>query len=161
MSVAASKLTPEQEEILTLRDRVFDLEEENADLKRILSGSDELVQYPPEWRLTRVESIILASLMSAPEGRRTREAILARLYPHHEQDGSPNILSVFMTRIRTKLEPFGVQIATRRGYGYELSAADRAIISTKIDKWKSGETETVSSRNQSEPLKLKAKSQEQ
>ena len=145
MSAAAAKLTPEQEELLTLRDRVFDLEEENAELKRVLSGGDvDFVQFPPEWRLTRSEATILASLMAAPEGRRTREAILARLYPYHEQDGSQNILSIFIGRIRTKLEPFGVQIATRRGYGYELSEADRVIIATKIEKWKSGEVDPVS-----------------
>lgn len=153
MSAAAAKLTPEQEEILTLRDRVFDLEEENAELKRILSGGNaDLVQFPPEWRLSRSEATILASLMAAPEGRHTREALLALLYPHHEQDRSQNILSIFIRRIRTKLEPFGVQIVTRRGSGYELAAADRAIIQTKVEKWQSGTpdgTMTAQPENQS------------
>lgn len=74
---------------------------------------------PSALKLPPREEQILGMMMGRE--RMTREAIYTVLYgASHDQPGS-NVISVYISRIRKKLEPFGVTIETSWRLGWSLS----------------------------------------
>jgi DNA-binding response OmpR family regulator len=68
------------------------------------------------------EYALLAFLMKYPNEYFTAEALMERVWPS-ESDTSPDILRVYVTRLRKKIDRDGEEslIATRRGAGYMLA----------------------------------------
>lgn len=120
-------LTVEQNELLDLRDRVHDLEEENLRLRLRLAS---VMSTPPEWRLTNMERRILIVLASAKEPLSDR-AIEALIYGQNN-DRCRHVIAVHMVRIRRKLEKHGVEIETVRGAGWALAPEMRERISSSM-----------------------------
>ena len=54
----------------------------------------------------------------------SKEQLMARLSESGEEQVSPNAIEVYVHRLRKKLEPGGVRIATVRGLGYSLERSE-------------------------------------
>jgi two-component system, cell cycle response regulator CtrA len=94
------------------------LRERLATLEALLMETDMPV--PVEWRLTGSEARVFGVLVNKPVA--TKEAILTALYWDRATDEEPDqkIIDVFVCKLRKKLAPFGVEIATLWGRGWTL-----------------------------------------
>lgn len=118
-------LTKDQNEILDLRDRVFELEEEVRQLRSMLKPlCDE--RLPLQWHLTPAEERLLLVLARAPEGYMSLEALRRAITvdPH----AGPNGVRVRVSRLRKTLGVHGVKIYTRWGGGYYLPPDSRELV---------------------------------
>lgn len=98
-----------------LRDENEKLHEQLRQLKQVLTPP---FIAPYEWHLTKYETLVLSSLLSARFI--SRERLFASLYSHYNEPPSYGVLDVFMVKLRKKLSPFGVVIKTVWGRGYFL-----------------------------------------
>lgn len=99
-----------------LRDRIAQLED--------AMGMNFLT--PIEWRLTGSEARVFGVLMSRELA--TKHAIMAALYDARGADEAEiKIVDVFICKMRPKLKAFGIEIGTRWGEGYYLSAPMKAL----------------------------------
>lgn len=128
MRAPASTLTAEQEELLTLRDRVFELEEENAALKRCLESQP---MFPLGWQLTRTEAKLLSSFMNARGGFCSEERLRLALYGFGPERSS-NVIRVQLSRMRRKIIRHGVEIVCRRGDGWALPERARDVVAAAM-----------------------------
>lgn len=79
---------------------------------------------PLEWRLTASEARIFGVLVNRELA--TKDAMMAALYVDDGRDeAEEKIVDVFICKLRKKLKPFGVEIATDWGQGYRLDAKSR------------------------------------
>lgn len=102
-------------EIAQLRERVRQLEEEIA---------PSSVSVPLEWRLTSSEARLFAHLTTRAVA--TKSSIMTALYSDRpEDDPELKIVDVFICRIRRKVKPYGVEIATVWGQGYSLVGREK------------------------------------
>lgn len=101
-----------------LRARVRELEE--------AMGMDFLA--PLEFGLTGCESRVLGILLARDIC--TKKAIYAALYDSFidDRDREPKIVDVFICKIRKKVRPFGVEILTVWGVGYQMDAAAKDLV---------------------------------
>jgi two-component system, cell cycle response regulator CtrA len=113
----AARLEAVERENETLRERVAALEE-------LLRGKEP----PPiEFGLTGSEALVLGLLMS--RGAVTKDAIMAVLYHNRGRDEAEvKIADVFICKIRKKLKPFGVEIATHWGRGWEMPEKSKQVV---------------------------------
>lgn len=111
---------------MTLADRCDYLEEENRQLRAALRGCDD-ARFPAKWRLSGGEKRILTSLISAPDGFRSHEALLyaGRRY---EAVTDSDLVKVLIARLRKKMKPFGVSIHTVWAQGYKIDAESKAYV---------------------------------
>ncbi len=77
--------------------------------------------------LTRREAGVLDCLMRRPGRIVTREAILAAAFPS-DSEVAPNALEVQVSRLRRKLETFGITVRALRGLGYRLEESGRDVL---------------------------------
>lgn len=84
------------------------------------------IEMPREWRLTASQCIIMSVL--AKREIATRNAIMAALYGHDPDGGSPKSIDVQIYQMRKKLARFGVEIKTYRYVGYSLNSEARAMV---------------------------------
>ena len=77
--------------------------------------------------LTRREAGVLECLVRRPGRFVTREAILAAAFPS-DSEVAPNALEVQVSRLRRKLEAFGVTVRALRGLGYRLEESARDVL---------------------------------
>lgn len=98
-----------------LRDENEKLHEQLRQLKQVLTPP---FIAPYEWHLTKYETLVLSSLLSARFI--SRERLFASLYSHYNEPPSYRVLDVLITKLRKKLSPVGVVIKTVWGRGYYL-----------------------------------------
>jgi two-component system cell cycle response regulator CtrA len=98
------------------RDRIHTLEERVRQLEEILAPSS--VDIPVEWGLTVTEKRVYACL--ATRAMASKAMIFQSLYSDQLEEPDPRIIDVFVCKLRKKLKPFGIAIATVRGEGYAL-----------------------------------------
>lgn len=104
-------------------DRIADLEEENAALKRqlgLLADSDMVTKVCRRWRLTGREAQLLVALHDAKGRACSKDHLLDALYGQGEGP-EIKIIDVFVCKVRAKIG-FD-KISTVWGRGYMLSAA--------------------------------------
>lgn len=104
------------------RERAEELEEE---LRQLRAAAAEPKPAPREWELSPQEAILAWMLIERPlvTARRffeQREAQSPDLV-----DESPTLFKTLTYHLRRKLAPWGVEILTRWGVGYELAPATR------------------------------------
>lgn len=116
-----------QEEAMKLRVENDRLKEENAFLRSAIGDG---VMFPPEWRLTETESIVLGAIYGRKVGTCRRETIDDALSFRRPSERESNIVSVYVTRLRNRLRAFiaGPTIITDWGVGYYLSDDLRGAI---------------------------------
>lgn len=107
------------------------VERENAMLREQIAQLQELLrgkEPPPiEFALTGSEAIVLGLLMA--RGLVTKEAIMSALYHDRgAEEAELKICDVFICKIRKKLKPFGIKIATVWARGWEMPAASKEIV---------------------------------
>ncbi|MGU3387191.1 helix-turn-helix domain-containing protein [Methylobacterium sp. D53M] len=107
------------------------LQDENARLREQLAAMraalSECPPLPQEWGLTPSQARVFAVLVRRPCPSRT--AIMTALYSDRSETDAvddPTIVTIFVHRMRRKLQPFGVEIQTLRGRGYALDEGTRA-----------------------------------
>lgn len=135
--MSAPALTWEQQEILDLRDRVDDLEQENEHLRSLLSGAGAgaLDRLSIELALTKAEAAVLWSLVSSPSGYRTKEALqYAARRRGGDVDVASNLVSVLICSLRKKIATKGLVIATVWGAGYRIDQQSRSKVQSMIKK---------------------------
>ena len=115
----------------------MDLRAENELLREQLIQMKELLApssiFPTEWKLTRCDEAVLSSLIAAPDGRRSNEALHAAI-GGLEPDTDPKIIQVYICRLRKRAD-LGIQIETIHGRGYALTAALRAHLKNAISEY--------------------------
>lgn len=111
-----------------LRNRIEELEEEIRQLKAAFAPK---VGFPLSWKLDEREGAILSALFHAKGSYITSEALLLLLV-RYDDDADESTISVWIGRLRRKVEPLGVTIVTRPLQGYQLDAAGRAIVADAL-----------------------------
>lgn len=112
---------------MTPAERIEYLEEENRQLREALRGSPDL-HFPAKWELCPAEKRILRSLIGANDGYRSRTALKHAASVSDATD--EQTINVHVSRLRRKLAPFGVNIATVYGQGYQIDAPSRQHVLT-------------------------------
>lgn len=112
---------------MNLEERCFLLEEENRQLRNAMRLPD-VARYPAKWRLNGAESRVLSSLVSAPSGYRSRDALAQAARRWETTAASDRLLKVVMCTLRKKLAPFDIKIDTVHGVGYKLGEDAKAKI---------------------------------
>ena len=112
----------DREMIEALRNRVSELEERNRQLEDALCPQADCP--PPEWGLTSTEAKVFAHLAS--RDMVTRQSVMAALYSDRPEEPAMKITDVFICKLRRKLKPFGVSIATVWGRGWSLERTGAA-----------------------------------
>lgn len=116
-----------------LSQRVAALETENDELREQVrqlrdlvagvTGGDSLGNL---WRLglTATEEKVVRRLFAG--GRISKEQIFNAVYDTHRADCIPaiKIVDVYICKVRRKLEPYGINIQTHWGAGYEMLEPD-------------------------------------
>lgn len=125
-------LSKEQNEILDLRDKVHELEEQVIALRRLLGAHE--IMFPLDWKLTRQEAEALRCLYKSDNGFRDHNTIHTAIAKSGDAMTGPHIVMVTICRLRKSLKTVGVFINTRRGHGYELPAESRAILEQHIQR---------------------------
>jgi len=102
----------------TLRERVTQLEHE-------IGLSSE--RFPVFFDLTRNEAIIFGVLLNNVAPRKS--AFMTALFSDRNENDSPDekIIDVWLCKMRKKLAPFGIEIKTAWGLGYEMPEPSKAI----------------------------------
>lgn len=101
------------------------LREEIARLKALLAPPGW--QPPVEWSLTFTEGKVFAFLLTRDMA--TKQQIMDLLYWDRPNDEPEiKIVDVFICKMRKKLTPFGVQIATVWGQGYGVPDRMRYVL---------------------------------
>jgi len=82
---------------------------------------------PLEFGLTGHEAAVLGILLNREVV--TKQAMLCGLYSARADD-APNIkiVDVYVCKLRKKLAPFGVEVATHWGVGYSMPAGSKALV---------------------------------
>lgn len=129
----APALTWEQEEILRLRDEVYDLKKKLAEALRAARSTDAPAtpRFPAAWKLPRNRALLLAMLFQT-KGPVALCAIRDHIAQLAGPDSGTNLASIQISRLRKTMRPFGVEIVTHRGIGFELTVESRAIIKAAI-----------------------------
>lgn len=112
---------------MNLEERCLLLEEENRQLRNAMRLPD-VARYPAKWRLNGAESRVLSSLISAPGGYRSREALAQAARRWETTAASDELLKVVICTLRKKIAPFDIKIDTVRGVGYKLGEDAKAKI---------------------------------
>lgn len=106
-----------------MKDRIIYLEDRIEELEALL-GLRAQFHFPFEIKLSRTRERLIGMLMSLPEV--SSESAFAALYGTREHPPTFNVLSVHITHVRKILARIGITIHTIHGFGWSLSAADRA-----------------------------------
>lgn len=114
-----------------LRDRIEELEEELRQAKEAVWPSDKL---PVEWKLQPATHKLVISLYKASGGYLSHDQLYHAVRTYSEECDPKLIVAQQVMRARQKLEPFGIEIKSRWGSGYELPVASRAIIKAAIEQ---------------------------
>lgn len=133
----APALTWEQEEILDLRDRIDELEQENLHLRSLLSGAESggcVDRLSAGLGLTKAEAAVLWSLLSSTNGYRSKEALLHAACRRGDVDASSNLVSVIIYSLRKKIARKGISIGTVWGDGYRIDERSRSKLKSMIKK---------------------------
>lgn len=130
MPAAPATLTPLENEVLTLRDRVFELEEELRALREAVTPK---VDWPAEWGFTNGEAKVLHAIHSGRGRRFNRQQLLSRVYGY-DCEFDANLISVHVCRIKRKLRIRGLNhiIEGRQSYGYSMSPETIAYLDAII-----------------------------
>lgn len=117
------------EKVLNTRSRVVvsPMDAKQAEIDRLQEQVRQLlealapstVMVPPEWGLTATQMRVFAHMTT--RDLVSRNSLMIALYGSRPHD-HPNeeIISVFVAKIRRKLEPYGVRIKTVWGQGFSL-----------------------------------------
>jgi DNA-binding response OmpR family regulator len=101
-------------------EQIDQLTRENRDLRIYIM--DNMV-FPERWGLSRRESKLLMAIYRADGPYCPHNDLRAAANLHNNE-----IAKVYMSKIRSKVDRFGVLIETLHGRGYRLSVEGRAII---------------------------------
>lgn len=106
-------------EIARLRDNIEVLED------ALGIGTKVVERFPLEWGLTGKEARVFGVLLKRDMA--SKLAILAACYTVIDKEPEIKIIDVFVCKIRAKLRPFGISIATQWGQGYFLTSEMKAL----------------------------------
>lgn len=109
---------------MNVRERIDYLTEENRQLREAMLG--KRAGFPFEWGLTIGEERVLNSLFTAPNHKRTVQALL--FASGVKDEANPKMIQVRICNLRKKLNPYNIAIKTNWGEGYELSSKSVEII---------------------------------
>lgn len=104
------------------------LREENRQLRQSIAGMKH--DFPREWGLTGAEQRVLNCLYTARNFFRQEEAI--RFAASNGNATDPDLVKVYICKLRKKLKPFGIEIKTVWGEGYELTPETGSLIKKAI-----------------------------
>lgn len=110
--------------------RLRQLADENyflrARVERLEHALTDTKALPAEWRLTATEAAVFAVMVNREIA--TREAIMAAIHRDPTKDEPlPKSVDVYVYKLRQKLGPHGVTIATEFGIGYRLAPHVRRL----------------------------------
>lgn len=141
MITQTSKLTPEQEELLHLRDVVFEQQEELVALrsemrllKIELARKTKTRQYvfPCEMRLRRGEEKLLSAILDAPDGIVLSYDDLVAAISSVDSESTRGTLKATISTLRRKVEPHGLVIWTQPRIGLYLDPSTREVFMSKV-----------------------------
>ena len=100
----------------------------------VLERAMGLLTLPPvEWGLTGHEARLFGAVLERE--LITKDAGMAALYRDRGAVDEPEIkiVDVFICKLRRKLKPFGIEIGTRWGVGYYMTAEAKAAARAQIE----------------------------
>jgi two-component system cell cycle response regulator CtrA len=106
------------------------LEAENEEMRERIDQLEKAigiaVEPPLVFDLTKSEAIMFGVLLNNRAPR--KETFMTALFSNHIDDPpEQKIIDVFICKMRAKLKPYGVEIKTCWGVGYEMPEASKAI----------------------------------
>lgn len=120
-----TELTAEQNEILDLRDQVFELEQM---VRAFRSDDSDHLFIPTEWNLRPQERAVLKCLMTSPTGFRRLRVLHLVTSNKTIMESDPKVVQVVICRLRMALKRFDVEIKTVKNEGYCLPSDSLAAL---------------------------------
>ena len=131
MNVHAGARLSSERDIVTLRRLIEEKDLEIATLTERVRDLEKLFKpsalLPPEWQLTAKEADLFCVLLNGTAVV-TKDSAYRALYPDYHVE--PKVLDVFICKIRKKLQPYQIRIATVWGRGWYL--VDRGRLRQRI-----------------------------
>lgn len=118
------------EEVVRLRNRVGELEEENRFLRDCLTPGDGRFH---SLGLRRAGRIILARLYDASPRLVTFESLIASISSERAEAPS-RCLMTYLSRIRKSTRHLGVEIVTVRNVGYAMTVASKPVLKEVLQR---------------------------
>lgn len=118
-----------------LRVRIAELEEELRQAKERMAPSD--IMFPAEWGLSPGQHRALLALYCAPGGFLSHENLYTAVAMREGGSAPQELTSQYVFHLRRALDGRGIQgieIVSRREFGYELTSASRHLIRTALQK---------------------------
>lgn len=110
------------------RERAEEAEEALRQIRERQAREADVFEAPAAWGLTFQQQVILRLLATRPIVHHDAFALaMSEVDPHW--DAEPKILEVQLSRMRSKLARFDIEIRTRRGQGWFLEPAVAARVS--------------------------------
>ncbi|EKS37786.1 helix-turn-helix domain-containing protein [Afipia clevelandensis] len=113
---------------MNIHERVEYLEEENRQLRQSIAGMKH--DFPREWGLTGAEQRALNCLYTGQNFFRQEEAI--RFAASNGNATDRDLVKVYICKLRKKLKPYGIEIKTVWGEGYELTPESGSLIKNTL-----------------------------
>jgi DNA-binding response OmpR family regulator len=127
------ELTAEQNEILDLRDQVYDLQQKLANCleEARLDVGRPPRQFPRSWRLTPAEAAMLGLFAASVDGFASRKDLHFVSARKNKYTGV-KIVDVMVCKLRRKLRDTGISITAVWGAGYEISPESLAFLKAAL-----------------------------
>lgn len=114
--------------MMSLQERIEELEEENLQLRQQLKHKD--YYFPVEWKLTNIDIKLLSALMDAKDVLTKEYAKYSVWWDKHDYEPTDSNFKARMSILRVKV-PFKIHLLW--GRGYYISKEDKAKIKELCD----------------------------
>lgn len=118
-----------QAEVSSLRAQRDEAREELRQLKQLIEPQ---VTFPPEWKLTGIPRRILL-ILSQRTSPISKGSLFHLLYGS-DSDIETGVITVFVSKLRQDLRPFGIEIPSFNRAGYQLTPESRSIVRAAINQ---------------------------
>lgn len=94
----------------------------------------EIARHMDRWGLSQSEARVLEIMRRAPDMTISRDAMLARMYPHDDDPPDPRIFTTCISNLRRKLAGSPVRIKTLPGLGWKLDWPEPESVPASFEK---------------------------
>jgi len=119
----------------TIVEQLADLRAENEELKAQIKEMQEHLTdtggFPPEWRLTRIETVLLNLLLRRE--RVSHEAAQIAIYGHASEGPETATLKQHVFNLRGKIKRLNAEIKSVHGVGYAMDVDERRRILEQLE----------------------------
>lgn len=112
-----------------LREKIEQLQEEKRQREETTRSIGAC--FPPEWRLSHSQRVVLAALLEQPNHLASRDVLLTAL---NKYDCTTRWVDALVRQLRIRLQGSGIKIITVHTVGYQLSTEGGALLKKLVNE---------------------------